>query len=159
PAARRMVRPGGRLEVLVHQQNCDGWGSYAVAQHTGLRASSSETTREKDVPTGKVKWFDAEKGFGFVTGDDGQEVYLHKSVLPSGVETVKTGTRLEYGIADGRRGKQALSARVLGEQPSVARASRKPAEEMGELVQDLVNMLDNTTGQLRNGRYPKPEQS
>lgn len=111
------------------------------------------------MPTGKVKWFDADKGFGFVTGDDGQEAYLHSSVLPAGVSTIKAGTRLEYGIADGRRGKQALSVRVLGEAPSVARATRKPAEEMGELVQDLVNMLDNTTGQLRKGYYPKPEQS
>ena len=111
------------------------------------------------MPTGKVKWFDAEKGFGFLAGDDGQEVYLHKSVLPSGVSSVKAGTRMEYGIADGRRGKQALSATVLGEQPSVVRATRKPAEDMAGLVQDLVNMLDNTTGQLRNGRYPKPEQS
>lgn len=111
------------------------------------------------MPTGKVKWFDAEKGFGFLAGDDGQEVYLHKSVLPSGLSSVKAGTRLEYGIADGRRGKQALSVRVLSEQPSVVRATRKPAEEMAELVQDLVNMLDNTTGQLRKGHYPKSEQS
>lgn len=111
------------------------------------------------MPSGKVKWFDAEKGFGFLTGDDGQEVYLHSSALPSGVSSVKAGTRMEYGIADGRRGKQALSGRILGEAPSVARATRKPAEEMGELVQDLVNLLDNSTGQLRKGHYPKPEQS
>jgi cold shock protein len=111
------------------------------------------------VPTGKVKWFDADKGFGFVTGDTGEEVYLHSSALPSAVTTVKSGTRLEYGIADGRRGKQALSVRILNEAPSMVRATRKPAEEMGELVQDLVNVLDNTTGQLRNGHYPKPEQS
>ena len=111
------------------------------------------------MPTGKVKWFDAEKGFGFLTGDDGQEVYLHKSVLPAELSSVKAGTRMEYGIADGRRGKQALSARVVGEQPSVVRAARKPAEEMAELVQDVVNMLDNTTGQLRKGHYPKSEQS
>ncbi|TLP74061.1 cold-shock protein [Nesterenkonia sphaerica] len=111
------------------------------------------------MPTGKVKWFDADKGFGFVTGDTGEEVYLHSSALPSSVTTVKSGTRLEYGIADGRRGKQALSVRILNEGPSVVRATRKPAEEMGELVQDLVNVLDNTTGQLRKGHYPKPEQS
>lgn len=111
------------------------------------------------MPTGKVKWFDADKGFGFLTGDDGQEVYLHSSALPSGVSTVKSGTRMEYGIADGRRGKQALSVRLLDKQPSVARAKRKPAEELGEQVQDLVTMLDNTTGQLRKGHYPKPEQS
>lgn len=111
------------------------------------------------MPTGKVKWFDADKGFGFLAGDDGQEVYLHQSALPSGVTTVKAGTRMEYGVADGRRGKQALSVRLLQNAPSVARATRKPAEEMGALVQDLVTMLDHTSGQLRKGHYPKPEQS
>ncbi|WP_146340814.1 MULTISPECIES: cold-shock protein [Nesterenkonia] len=110
------------------------------------------------MPTGKVKWFDAEKGFGFVTDEHGEEAYLHSSALPDGA-AVKSGTRLEYGVADGRRGKQALSVRLLSEAPSVAKASRKPAEEMGELVQDLVTMLDNTTGQLRKGHYPKPERS
>ena len=110
------------------------------------------------MPTGKVKWFDAEKGFGFLASDDGQEVFLHSSALPSGV-TVKAGTRMEYGIADGRRGKQALSVRVLDRGPSVARAKRTPAEDMATLVQDLVTLLDNTTGQLRNGHYPQSAQS
>ena len=110
------------------------------------------------MPTGKVKWFDAEKGFGFLTSDDGQEVFLHSSALPADV-TVKAGTRMEYGIADGRRGKQALSVRVLDNGPSVARAKRTPAEDMATLVQDLVTLLDNTTGQLRNGHYPQSAQS
>lgn len=110
------------------------------------------------MPTGKVKWFDAEKGFGFLTSDDGQEVFLHSSALPADV-TVKAGTRMEYGIADGRRGKQALSVRVLDSGPSVARAKRTPAEDMATLVQDLVTLLDNTTGQLRNGHYPQSAQS
>lgn len=110
------------------------------------------------MPTGKVKWFDAEKGFGFLTSDDGQEVFLHSSALTAGV-TVKAGTRMEYGIADGRRGKQALSVRVLDNGPSVARAKRTPAEDMATLVQDLVTLLDNTTGQLRNGHYPQSAQS
>ena len=111
------------------------------------------------MPTGKVKWFDAEKGFGFLTSDDGQEVFLHSSALPAGVTSVKSGTRMEYGIADGRRGKQALSVRILDESPSVAKARRKPAEDMAPVVQDLVNLLDNTSGQLRKGNYPQPAQS
>lgn len=111
------------------------------------------------MPTGKVKWFDAEKGFGFLTSDDGQEVFLHFSALPAGVPSVKAGARMEYGIADGRRGKQALSVRLLEEAPSVARATRKPADEMAELVQDLVNVLENSTGALRNGHYPQTAQS
>ncbi|GAA1182894.1 MULTISPECIES: cold shock domain-containing protein [Nesterenkonia] len=111
------------------------------------------------MPTGKVKWFDAEKGFGFLTSDDGQEVFLHSTALPAGVSNVKAGTRMEYGIADGRRGKQALSVRILDEAPSVVRATRKPAEEMASVVQDLVNLLESTTGNLRKGRYPQSAQS
>lgn len=111
------------------------------------------------MPTGKVKWFDAEKGFGFLTSDDGQEVFLHLSALPAGVSNVKNGTRMEYGVVDGRRGKQALSVRILDEAPSVVRATRRPAEEMASVVQDLVNLLESTTGNLRRGRYPQSAQS
>ena len=40
------------------------------------------------MPTGKVKWFDSNKGFGFLATDDGQEVFLPSSALPAGVSTV-----------------------------------------------------------------------
>ena len=87
------------------------------------------------MPTGKVKWFDAKKGFGFLAADDGQEVFLPSSALPSGATTVKPGTRMEFGVAQGRRGAQALSARILDRTPSVAKNVRKPAEEMVVVVE------------------------
>lgn len=105
------------------------------------------------MPTGKVKWFDAERGFGFLATDDGDEVFLHASALPAGV-TVKPGAKVEFGVADGKKGKQALSVRVLEQLPSVAAAHRKPADDMTVIIEDLIGLLDGMGNQLRRGRYP-----
>ena len=106
------------------------------------------------MPTGKVKFYDDEKGFGFITSDEGQEVFLHASALPAGA-TVRAGTRLEFGIADGKRGAQALSVRVLDAPPSLAKMHRKPADDMAVIVEDVVKVLDGIGTDLRRGRYPE----
>lgn len=110
------------------------------------------------MPTGKVKFYDSEKGFGFIQGDDGQEVFLHTTALPPEVTALKAGTRLEYGVADGRRGLQALSVRLLEQPKSVAKLHRKPADDMAIIVEDLVKLLDRIGGQLRRGHYPAGQQ-
>jgi len=108
------------------------------------------------VPTGKVKWYDVDKGFGFLARDDGGEVFVHQSALPSGVTTLKPGARVEFGVAEGKRGEQALSVRVLDPVPSVAAARRKSADDMAVIVEDLIKLLDKLGGGLRRGRYPSP---
>ena len=106
------------------------------------------------MPTGKVRFYDEEKGFGFITTDDGQDVFLHATALPAGAPAPKAGTRLEFGVADGKRGLQALSVRVLQAPPSLAKRSRKSADDMAIIVEDLVKLLDGIGADLRRGRYP-----
>jgi CspA family cold shock protein len=111
------------------------------------------------VPTGKVKWYDAEKRFGFLSQEGGEDVYVHADALPAGTTTLKPGTRVEFGIAQGRRGDQALQVRVL-DAPSVTRnqaqARRKTPEEMATIVEDLVVLLDGVGETYRRGRHPEP---
>jgi cold shock protein len=111
------------------------------------------------VPTGKVKWYDAEKGFGFLSRDDGGDVFVHSSALPPGVPALRAGSRVEFGVAEGRRGEQALSVRVLDPLPSVAKASRKPPEDMTVIVEDLIKLLDSVSTSLRRGKYPPPREA
>lgn len=107
------------------------------------------------MPTGRVKWFDASKGFGFAATEDGQEVFLPASSLPEETTSLKAGTRVEFGIAEGRRGAQALSVRVLDRpQASSVKNHRRPAEEMAVMTEDLIKLLDGVSNTLRRGRYP-----
>ena len=106
------------------------------------------------MPTGKVKWYDTDKGFGFVTTDEGEDVFLPASALPAGAPTPKGGTRLEFGVAQGRRGAQALSVRLLDPLPSLAKASRRKADDLVPIVEDLIKLLEGVGGSLRRGRYP-----
>ena len=71
------------------------------------------------MPTGKVKWYDSEKGFGFLARDDGGEVFVHSSALPSGTTSLRPGQRVEFGVAEGRKGAQALQVRLIEPPPTV----------------------------------------
>ena len=106
------------------------------------------------MPTGKVRFYDEAKGFGFITDDDGQDVFLRATALPAGTTTMKPGTRLEFGVADGRRGLQALAVRVLDAPVSLSKRNRPKADDMAVIVEDLVKLLDGIGGDLRHGRYP-----
>lgn len=111
------------------------------------------------MPSGKVKWFDPERGFGFLSQEDGPDVYVHADALPDGVTTVKTGARVEFGIAQGRRGDQALQVRLVEAPVSVSRnqrnAQRRSPETMVTIVEDLIKLLDGVEETYRRGRPPE----
>jgi cold shock protein len=108
------------------------------------------------VPTGKVKWYDSDKGYGFLSRDDGGEVFVHSSALPAGTTALRQGQRVEFGVAEGRRGAQALQVRILEPPPTVAatkQAGKKP-DEMIVLVEDLIKLLDDVSTTYRRGKHP-----
>lgn len=115
------------------------------------------------MPTGRVKWYSAEKGFGFVSQEDGEDVYVGSSALPAGVEELKAGQKVEFGIAAGRRGPSALSVTVLEAPPSIQRTRREAErpehkhtpDELHGMVSDMITLLEDTVqNELRRGRYP-----
>ncbi len=108
------------------------------------------------MPTGKVKFYDKDKGFGFVSRDDGGDVFVPRSALPAGVEELSTGARVEFGVAAGKRGEQALSLTVLDPPPALATA-RRPPDELQVVVEDTIKLLEGLQGSLRRGKRPDRE--
>lgn len=106
------------------------------------------------MPTGKVRFYDAAKGFGFLTKDGGGDVYVNASALPAGTTTLKPGQKVEFGVVEGRRGEQALSLQLVETPPSLSKATRKSADQMAVICEDLIKMLDHMGNGYRHGRYP-----
>jgi cold shock protein len=115
------------------------------------------------VPSGRVKWYDTEKGFGFLSQEEGEDVYVRSSALPDGVEGLKAGQRVEFGVAAGRRGPQALSLKLIDPPPSLSRTRREASapehkhtpDELHGMVSDMITLLEDAVqSELRRGRYP-----
>jgi CspA family cold shock protein len=111
------------------------------------------------MPTGRVKWFSLEKGFGFIASDEGEDVYLAATSLPEGVATVKPGTKLEFSIADSRKGPQALSVHIIDAPPSLVENSRVNSDDLAAMIEDTIKMLDKVGNGLRHGRHPNAQEA
>lgn len=68
------------------------------------------------MPSGTVKWFSAEKGYGFITPDEGgKDVFVHYSAIQSeGYRTLNEGQKVEYEVVQGQKGPQASNVKPMG---------------------------------------------
>ena len=79
--------------------------------------SETKTTEQIEsniVATGTVKWFNAEKGFGFIEREGGDDVFVHFSAIQGdGYRNLEEGQRVEFDVAPGRKGEEAQNVRVI----------------------------------------------
>jgi cold shock protein len=96
------------------------------------------------MPLGMVKWFDGEKGYGFITPDDGgEDVFVHHTgIAGSGFKSLEEGQKVTYEVGQGRRGPQAQNVSgVADEQGSEERILTVPAE-MESAARVLIEYFD-----------------
>ena len=111
------------------------------------------------MPSGRVRWFDANKGYGFITNEAGADVFLPAVALPDGVTTLRKGAKVEYSVVDGRKGPQAMGVRLIESAPSMVKATRPKPDDMAAIVEDLIKLLDSAGNGLRRHHYPSPAES
>jgi CspA family cold shock protein len=87
-------------------------GPIAPEQRSGSYGQRKEGT---NMSTGTVKWFNGEKGFGFITQDDGgPDVFVHFSAISGdGYRNLEDNQKVEYDVTQGQKGPQANNVRVI----------------------------------------------
>lgn len=106
------------------------------------------------MPVGTVKWYDAERGFGFVSNPGEEDCFVGKQVLPKGVTELHQGQRIEFDFAAGRKGPQALRVKVL-DQPRKRPQHKYEPDALHGMISDLVTVLESSVQPgLSKGHYP-----
>jgi CspA family cold shock protein len=89
-------------------------GKKAVSGSTSRRFPHLGMQGSKALATGSVKWFNAEKGYGFISREDGPDVFVHYSAIQgNGYRTLEEGQSVEFDVGPGRKGEEAQNVRVV----------------------------------------------
>ena len=111
------------------------------------------------MPSGRDRWYDAGKGYGFIVDESGHDVFMPAASLIDATVSPRKGSRVEFSVVDGRKGPQALDVRVLGARPSLVKATRPKPDDMVAIVEDLIKLLDDAGSGLRRHHYPAAAES
>lgn len=91
-----------KLQNRKHQLVCWFW------------QSASDRSQEKYMPTGTVKFFNSEKGFGFISREGAEDIFVHFSNIQSeGYKSLEEGQNVEFEVGPGRKGEEAQNVRVI----------------------------------------------
>jgi CspA family cold shock protein len=104
------------ISVADFQGDRAGLGSAATAgaRQVGFPRLGTIEVRKCTVAQGTVKWFNSEKGYGFIAVDGGQDVFVHFSAIEmDGYKSLDDGQRVEFEVAQGQKGPQAERVRVI----------------------------------------------
>ncbi|WP_421943974.1 cold-shock protein [Pedobacter sp.] len=63
--------------------------------------------------TGKVKWFNTQKGFGFIVQEDNKDLFVHFKDVLGGIDSLKENDQVEFEVAEGRKGLQAVNVKKV----------------------------------------------
>jgi len=110
----KLIRLGGP-NVRCKQYVLSYRAGFMSGSTGGFDSRNSVSNKESVMTTGTVKWFNAEKGFGFITPDDGSaDVFAHFSAIQSnGYRSLEENQKVEFDVAQGPKGLQAENIRPL----------------------------------------------
>lgn len=79
---------------------------------THIRNPNNRKQQEQQMAKGKVKWFNDAKGYGFISRDEGEDVFVHHTAIQSeGYRTLSEGQDVEFDIVKGPKGEQAMNVK------------------------------------------------
>lgn len=91
-----------------------GINSVETGNSSKFHSNTIKTKEKHAMARGKVKWFSNPKGYGFITGDDGTDTFVHFTAIEgTGYRTLEENQVVEYSVVDGEKGKQAASVRKI----------------------------------------------
>jgi len=92
-------------------EQCSSSGQYQVLKKWVRR---KKLVRSTTLAAGTVKWFNSEKGYGFISREEGPDVFVHYSAIQmNGYRTLEEGQRVEFDVGPGKKGEEAQNVRII----------------------------------------------